>query len=297
VRNQPTVASAANADVVWLQPAFRGRPVAAAANARVLALVPAYNPAPDELAATLRSLLTQTAPVDICLIDDGSSPPVEAPGFAQDRTLILRLTANGGITEALRAGAQFAFDNRYEYICRLDVGDRSYPRRVEAQLEFLQNNPDVDLVGAFARVSDTEGRTLFHHGVRGGRSAVSAYLRKNSPFRHSSFFVRTRALIESGSYRTAFDGAEDYELLLRLSARGAVDCLEETLIDYVVDPKGISESRRARQLRKRLAAQLTHLAPLDPAAYAGVLRTLVVMITPRALAQKATLRTWRRRSA
>jgi glycosyltransferase involved in cell wall biosynthesis len=263
---------------------------------RVLAVIPAYNPPPDDLAATLQSMLAQTAAVEICLIDDGSTPAIEIPEFARDRTQLLRLPSNGGITVALRAGAQFAFDAGYEFVCRLDVGDRSYPHRVERQLRFLEDNPNVDLVGAFARVVDADGRTLFHHGIRGGPSAIAAYLRKNSPFRHSTFFIRTRALIESGSYRIAFNGAEDYELLLRLAKTKGVDCLPETLVDYVVDPKGISEASRSRQLRKRLAAQLAHLAPFNLAAYAGVLRTLIVMITPRALARQATLWTWGHRS-
>ncbi|MDB5460803.1 MAG: hypothetical protein JWO72_2544 [Caulobacteraceae bacterium] len=264
---------------------------------RVLAVIPAYNPPPDDLAATLESMLAQTAEVEICLIDDGSTPAIEIPEFARDRTHLLRLPRNGGITVALRAGAQFAFDAGYEFVCRLDVGDRSYPHRVERQLRFLEDHPNVDLVGAFARVVEAGGgRTLFHHGIRGGPTAVAAYLRKNSPFRHSTFFIRTRALIESGSYLIAFDGAEDYELLLRLAKTKGVDCLPETLVDYVVDPGGISEASRSRQLRKRLAAQLLHLAPFNLAAYAGVLRTLIVMAMPRALARQATLWTWSQRS-
>src|SRR5262249_2304036 len=157
--------------------------------------------------------------------------PVELPDFARDRVIVLRLPRNGGITVALRAGAAFALGQGDDFICRLDVGDISYPRRVAKPLQFLQDNPPLDPPGAFARIADEDGRTLFHHGVRGGPSAVSAYLRKNSPFRHSTFFLRTRALHEHGGYRLAFDGAEDYELLLRLAAKGRIDCLGETLVD------------------------------------------------------------------
>jgi glycosyltransferase involved in cell wall biosynthesis len=264
--------------------------------ARILALIPAFNPAPEALAATLRSMLAQTRHVDICLVDDGSTPAVEVPHFARSRTQLLRLPSNCGLTVALRTGVQFAFERGYEFICRLDVGDISYPHRVEKQLRFLENHPEIDLVGAFARVTATDGRTLFHHGIAGGPSAVAAYLRKNSPFRHSTFFIRTRPLIESGGYLLAFDGAEDYELLLRMAANGRVDCLAETLIDYVVDPMGLSEVGRARQLRKRLAAQIAHLSPLQPACYAGVLRTLAIMVMPRRVAWRATLRAWNRRT-
>jgi glycosyltransferase involved in cell wall biosynthesis len=261
-------------------------------SSRVIAVIPAYNPRPDELAATLRSMLAQTVPVDLCLVDDGSSPPVVVPEFARGGTHLLRLRQNGGITVALRAGVQYAAQNGYEYICRLDVGDLSYPSRVQKQLEHLDRNPAIDLVGAFARVVDQAGQVRFLHGIRGGPAAVRAYLFKNSPFRHSSFFMRTRAVVEQGSYDVGFCGGEDYELLLRLAKSERVDCLPDTLIDYVVDPKGISERRRAHQLRRRLKAQLRHAVIANPAWYAGVARTLVVMVTPRQLAWRATLHNW-----
>jgi glycosyltransferase involved in cell wall biosynthesis len=264
---------------------------------RVLALIPAYNSGAENLAATLASMLAQTAPVDICLIDDGSSPPIEVPSFARERTRLLRLARNGGITVALRAGVQHALEQGYEFVCRLDVGDLSYPDRVRKQLEHLDRERDVDLVGAFARIVGEDGRTLFFHGVNGGPMAVQSYLWKNAPFRHSTFFIRTRVLAERGSYDVAFDGGEDYELLLRLAKSGRIDCLPETLIDYVVDPKGISETRRARQLRRRLKAPLRHRDTSDLRWYAGVLRTLIVIMTPRRLALQASLWFWSRRSA
>jgi GT2 family glycosyltransferase len=259
------------------------------ARPRAVAVIPAYNPRAEELAATLRSMLDQTAPVDICLVDDGSSPPVEIPEFARSRTHLVRLERNGGITVALSAGVRFAVEGGYEFLCRLDVGDLSYPDRVRRQIQAMDENPRIDLVGAFARVIDESGQVSYHHGVRGGPAAVRAYLWKNSPFRHSTFFVRTSALAEQGGYDIAFDGAEDYELLLRMAKAGGVDCLPETLIDYVTDPRGISEARRGRQLARRLKAQLRHAAIGNPAWYAGVTRTLVIMTMPRRLARRATL--------
>jgi glycosyltransferase involved in cell wall biosynthesis len=264
--------------------------------ARVVALVPAYNPGVQALAATLRSLLTQTTPVDVCVIDDGSSPPVEIPQFARSTTKIIRLAQNSGITSALQAGVRFATEGDYEFICRLDVGDLAYPDRVRRQLSHLDEHPEVELVGGFARVVGEDGRTLFFHGVGGGPEAVRAYLWKNAPFRHSSFFMRTQALVAHDGYDPAFDGAEDYELLLRLSKTARIDCLPETVIDYVVDPNGISERRRFRQLRRRLRAQLRHADIADPRWWAGVMRTLLVMATPRRLARWATLWSWGRRS-
>jgi glycosyltransferase involved in cell wall biosynthesis len=262
---------------------------------RVVAVIPAYNPKTAELAATLSSMLDQTVPVDICVIDDGSSPPVEIPDFAKGATHLVRLARNGGITVALSAGVDFAVQHGYEFLCRLDVGDLSYPDRVRRQIRALDDNPQIDLVGAFSRIIDESGKISFHQGVHGGPAAVRAYLWKNSPFRHSTFFVRVRALVDHGGYDIGFDGAEDYELLLRMAKGERVDCLPDTLIDYVNDPRGISEARRGRQLARRLKAQLRHAAPGNPAWYAGVARTVAIMIMPRGLARRATL--WANRTS
>ena len=263
---------------------------------RVVALVPAYNPRSADLVVTLQSLHAQTAPLDICLIDDGSTPPLEIPAALPANTCLIRLPRNGGITAALKAGVKFARERGYEFICRLDVGDIAYPDRARKQLAHLDAHPEIDLAGGFARIVAEDGQTLFFHGVDGGSDAVKAYLWKNAPFRHSSFFIRTRALVDCGDYDMAFDGAEDYELLLRMAKRGRLDCVPDTVIDYLADPAGISEVRRFRQLRLRLRAQLRHADMRQPGWWGGVVRTLLIMSMPRGLARQATLLTWGLRS-
>lgn len=260
----------------------------------VIALIPAFNPSHEELLITVRSMLQQTHPVDICLVDDGSAQPIVSP-FPHSRNIyILRQESNSGITEALRLGVDYCISRGYEYICRIDVGDVSYPERIEKQLEFMRANPQVGLLGAHSRVTDLQSKPLFIHGIGGGPKAVKAYLWKNSPFKHSTFFIRSDALRVEGSYNPRFNGAEDYELLLRFAKKGNVDCLEEVLIDYVEDPSGLSSRKRGLQLRRRLVAQFLHASPKTIVWYLGVLRTIVTIGTPRAWVRRVTLRNWRK---
>ncbi len=211
---------------------------------KILALMPAYNPGPAEFDKSLRSLLNQTLKVDILVIDDGSAAPV-APLCPDDSSIhVLRLDKNGGIARALIAGVNYALAHDYEYLCRLDVGDISYPERVARQLAYMQSHPDIDLLGSYSRVVDMNGRELFLHGVKGGPDAIKAYLWENSPFKHPTFLVRASAIRRYGNYDSNFNDCEDYELMLRFARHGKLDRLPDTLIDYVDDPRGLSTSCR-----------------------------------------------------
>lgn len=261
-------------------------------NRKILALVPAYNPNSGELTATIGSLLRQTTAVDVCVIDDGSTRPVAPMLPAGDRIQVIRLEQNGGITTALRAGVAYGLDRDYEFMCRLDVGDISYPERLALQRDFLEAHPDVDLVGGVSRVVDLSWQLLFLHGVSGGPEAVDAYLLKNTPFKHSTFFFRSEAIRRCGNYDEGFNGAEDYELLLRLARYGRIDCIPDVVTDYVDNPQGISATRRGLQLRMRLKAQLRHPRPTVPGWYVGVARTLLTIAVPYRLMKRVSTWTW-----
>ena len=259
----------------------------------VLALVPAYAPDTAALQATIASLEAQDSPVDICVIDDGSPTPVSEILLPRPGLTILRLTPNGGITAALRAGVDHALANGYEYVCRLDVGDNAYSSRVSRQLRHMHRHPQTDLLGAHSRVIDPAGKLLFIHGTSGGPESVRNYLCKNAAFKHSTFFIRLDSVRRFGNYSADWPVAQDYELALRVvRLGGVVDCLDDVLIDYVDDPAGLSTRKRNAQLRMRLKAMLAHPAPLKPRWYAGVLRTLATMITPHGLAKRISLASW-----
>lgn len=245
----------------------------------IVTLVPAHDPDPARLRATLASLLAQTMPVDICLIDDGSRQPLASP-IAHARISILRLPQNRGVAAALHAGVDHSLAQGYLYIARLDVGDFAYPHRMAHQYAHMQAHPDLDLLGARARVIDPSGRPLYVFGLPGTKQ-VLRYLWKNPPFRHSSFFFRARAFHRVGNYDPRYGDAEDYEIMRRIARTGAIDCLPEILVDDLHSPDGLSVTRYRNQLRRRLEIQLAHAAPHAPRFYLGLARTGVLMLLPR----------------
>jgi hypothetical protein len=91
--------------------------------------------------------------------------------------------------------------------------------------------------------------------------------------------MRTSALKVVGRYPTDAPAAEDYEFFWRFMEAGETANLPDVLIRYVLDPGGISLSRRRTQLASRRRIQLEHNDG-SPRALAGVARTLILEITP-----------------
>jgi glycosyltransferase involved in cell wall biosynthesis len=262
---------------------------------RTAVLMPVFNPDRDDLARTLDSLAAQTEPADVVIVDDGSAPPVSGLCAVGD-IVVLRLPRNQGITAALNHGLQHIATSGYQYVARMDCGDVCAPDRIAKQQDFMERHPEIDLLGAFAEVVDEHGQHLFFEGISGGPAPIRRKLLDNAAFKHPTFFFRTRAVERLGNYSNDYPCAEDYEFMCRLSAHGALDCLDEVLVRYYKSASGLSNRRRQVQLRSRLRVQLHYLAPTSPLAWLGVLRTCVTLVVPKGIWALISRHYWQRRN-
>jgi glycosyltransferase involved in cell wall biosynthesis len=247
---------------------------------RTAFLMPAYNPVAEKLALTVESMLNQSEPADIVIVDDGSRRPVADMITPHERIKVLRLDRNQGIAGALNHGLGYIIDAGYQYVARMDCGDLCAPRRIELQQRHMDLNAECDLLGTFADIVDEQGRHLFVEGTAGGHAAIGRKLRDNAAFKHPSFFIRATFVEEFGEYSSDFKHAEDYEFLWRAFTHGKVDCLTDVLITYEKDDAGLSNRNRGAQLMSRLRIQLRYFGTTDVRSYAGVARTIVAMIVP-----------------
>jgi glycosyltransferase involved in cell wall biosynthesis len=247
---------------------------------RTAFLMPAYNPSPEELLRSLESMLDQTEPADIVIVDDGSRGPVSELIAPRDGIHVLRLDRNVGITAALNHGLAWIAERGYVYVARMDCDDLCKPDRIAAQQDYMDRHPDLDMVGSFADVVDEQGRHLFFEGTSGGQAAIARKLFDAAAFKHPTFFYRVASVARLGAYSDAYPYAEDYEFMRRISARGRIDCLDDVLVVYEKNTTGISGRNRRRQLWSRLMIQIAYFAPARAAAWLGALRTLVTLMVP-----------------
>ena len=181
-------------------------------------LLPVHDPAPGLLDRTLASVAAQTSSSwELCIVDDGSADPVVrdrlARAAAQDERITLQRhdTAQGisGATNAAMALTTAPF------VATLDHDDLLAPDAIERAAAELAAYPTTDLL-----YSDNDL-------VAGDRHRFSAALKPDwSPdllracmyTLHLSVYRRS-LVDELGGWRTAFDGAQDHDLVLRLMER------------------------------------------------------------------------------
>lgn len=262
-------------------------------------LIPYYN-AMGSLVASLASI-GPDEPTDVLIVDDGSlrEPVDEAAARAAwagpGDLHVLRQPRNGGIVRALNAGLDWiTARGGYEFVARLDCGDRNVPGRIATQLAHMREHPSLLLLGGAAAFVDTDDNEQFVYRLPEDKPGIIAMMRRNSAFMHPAVMFRTSALPVVGRYPDCYPAAEDYAFFWRFVEAGEVANLPEVLIRYELDPGGISLSGRRTQLESRLAVQ----RDFDDGSWAartGRWRTEVLLRMPYKTAFRLKRAMYRRR--
>jgi len=252
-------------------------------HARVAVVMPAYN-AEQTINRAVQSLATSTYPCDVFIVDDGSTIPVTQVLGAAPRVHVLRLPENRGIARARNAGLKAVLATGYEFVACLDADDICYPERIAKQVAFLERHPEVAVVGTWGRhIEEHGGKTISIHRTPRSPQAAKAAMRTNMSVINTSAMIRTDALRAVGLYSERYPAAEDYELFRRIATRFAIASIPEVLVDVCISPHGMSLQHRHRQLFDRLKIQLKYFEPLQPGAWLGLARTLLLFLVPASL--------------
>lgn len=108
------------------------------------------------------------------------------------------------------------------YIARQDVDDLSDPYRLLFQVSYLDQHPDVHVLGTWAKEIDENGKFIRTHDRPSTYQEIQDYARNNTPLTHGSVFIRREVFKILGRYSTdpRVRHAEDYEFWLRCLRSG-----------------------------------------------------------------------------
>lgn len=212
------------------------------------------------LEAALSSIATQTLlPDTVWLVDDGLTAPALADGIGQRLfgARYRRIANRGsGISGALNTAVAVS---EATWVARMDTDDVAHPTRFEEQIRALSKaRSDCMGCGGQVRLIDERGVGLGTGQYPTSWQAIQPQLLKRSCFAHPSLVMRRRVL-EAIPYRSALDGAEDVDLLLRLSKLGSLFNLDTVLLDYRIHVGQENFVARARQTALQELAFRLHL--------------------------------------
>jgi glycosyltransferase involved in cell wall biosynthesis len=200
-------------------------------NKKVSAVIPAYNEE-ENIKAAINSFLKQTYNnLEIVVVNDGSvdsTKEILDDNYYNEKNVRVIHQPNKGFTKALNRGIR---ESSGEYVARLDADDRCYPERIEKQVQFLNKNPEVAVLGCdYLRVDKIRQETYVRKFPRRDekiRKEMSKYI----PLAHSSVIFRKSVIEEVGGYNERIDeGVEDLELWVRVAKNHKLANLPETLV-------------------------------------------------------------------
>ncbi len=189
----------------------------------ILVIIPLYNARPY-INQAIDSILEQTYKnLRLLVIDDGSSDDGDKlVAKRQDSRIVLWRQVNSGPGSAMNRAIEYARENGYPFIARMDSDDISLPRRLEVQVKllssvdktvaacssncyYIEENTEQIIGTSTVPLSPALIKWEIENGLRG--------------LIQPSLLARTEALAVVGGYRHEFRLAEETDLFLRLSER------------------------------------------------------------------------------
>lgn len=216
-------------------------------NPNITVLMPVHGQAPF-LEKAIESVLAQSIK-DLELLVIFDRPNEDAistverykAGDVRIRTLF---STTPGISAALNQGLA---ESNSALIARLDCDDVMEKNRLREQETILQDDRIV-CVGSQLRIMDENGNTLRHTHYPTKPASIKSSLRIRNVVAHPSVMYRKTAISLVGGYRPEFNGAEDYDLWIRLSKIGQIVNINQPLTHYRIHENQVSVKNKETQI-------------------------------------------------
>lgn len=129
----------------------------------------------------------------------------------------IRLETNGGLGNALRIATENCSN---ELIARMDSDDVAVSERFEQQLQFFNDNPNIDIVGGdITEFVDGEANIISRRSVPLDDCSIKKFMKKRCAMNHVTVMFKKESVMDSGGYLDWFWN-EDYYLWIRMWAHG-----------------------------------------------------------------------------
>lgn len=207
---------------------------------QISVIIPVFN-GERYLGEALDSALAQEpAPLEVIVVDDGSTDGSAAIAEARDRVRCIRVDHAGVSAARNRA----IVEARGEWLAFLDADDRWLPGKLAHQLEAAQARPDVAIFLGVKRILMDGPAQEWYDGPGDGEELAS--------YEPSVWFVKRSAFEQAGPFDVTMAIGEDTDWLARASDAGLrMHVCEQVLTErriHAGNASGVRYDRRGLML-------------------------------------------------
>ena len=187
-------------------------------------------------------------PAQVVVVEDGPVPDeieksidavIEAAPECE--FTVIRKPQNAGLAAALNTGLK---ECKYEWVARMDSDDISLPDRFEKQLAFIENHPNVDVIGgAIAEFAESPGDQQSERHVGLDMKSIREMAKSRTPMNHVTVMYKKTSIENAGCYSENFGKLEDYKLWVDLLGKDAVLANIDDILVYVRTGNGFITRR------------------------------------------------------
>ncbi len=187
---------------------------------RFSVVVPIYDTDPDVLEEMIASVRRQAYPHwQLCLADDNSPRPhvraiLERVAAEEPRVALAFRAENGHISAASNTALELA---RHEWLAMMDHDDVLAPQALATMALAIAANPDTDLLYSDEDKLDERHR---RYGANFKPDFNPELLEAQNFLNHLTVY-RASAVRAAGGFRRGFEGSQDHDLALRVTATSA----------------------------------------------------------------------------
>ncbi|MFQ3577180.1 MAG: glycosyltransferase [Cytophagales bacterium] len=225
---------------------------------RVSVVLPVYN-AEKYVSEAIYSILNQTfIDFELIILEDASTDNSLSviQNFKDDRIILIKNEQNKGLVYNLNEGIRLASG---EFIARMDADDIAMPERFKKQVKFLDENPDVDVLGTafecFGEIEKVVVHPTSHHEIK---KTLIEYCCVG----HPTVMLRKKKLPKRYEvYKPELFTCEDYHLWVEMIKDRKFANLDEVLLKYRTHKQQVSSEKADKQMELNEYAKLKAFLP------------------------------------
>jgi len=202
-------------------------------NSKISIVMSCYNEKQSYLELSVQSILDQShTNFEFIIINDSTSNEnliyLNHVASIDSRVKIINNSKRVGLAKSLNKAISYSDG---DYILRMDTDDISFKDRIKYQLDFMVNNPKIDVAGSNAKYINESGEK-----IKNVKMILNSNIYLNTMVIHLSV-IGKKSFFLKNKYDPRLIRCQDFELWIRTYKKFNITNIDKYLISYRVKKK------------------------------------------------------------